>query len=255
MNRSSSALSGPSVDNVIADLDAKITSLVARIKKHEAWDALTSPNADGLFVRLFMKELYLEIYSYQPQVIEATIAIIGRMPKSAPRMIQTMLIHQAQEADHGEVALQDYVALGGDEQYARTRRISPASFAVASFWWGLYRMESPFCYLGALYLFEGLTPLLCQAVLRPLEKQGFPVDALKFVTFHATEDLKHQAMVRKLLTTATARYPDALQAIRYGLDYFMAVYPIPCYEEAYKRAKHEYGAIMEPKTGRIATRQ
>lgn len=228
------------LDAFVNSLEARIQRLLAEVQKTEVWEAVTSPTADPALMKLIMREVYLEIYSYQPHVIEATIAIIGRMPKADPRMIQKMLIHQAEEADHGEMALRDYVALGGDEKYARSRRISPASFAVASLWWGLWRMEDPFAYLGALYPFEGLTPVVSQMVRQAILKNGFPSTALEYINFHAEEDIKHANLVRKLLKYAAKTYPGAAESIRVGIEYFLAVYPIPVWMTAYHRAKAEY---------------
>jgi len=230
----------PALDAFVESLDARIQKLLVEIQQSEVWQAVTSPDTNPAFMRLVMREVYLEIYSYQPHVIEATIATIGRMPKADSRMIQRMLIHQAEEADHGEMALRDYVALGGDEQYARSRRISPASFAVASLWWGLWRMEDPFAYLGALYPFEGLTPIVAQMVRESIVARGFPGSALEYINFHAEEDIKHAQLVRKLLKHAVRTYPTAAESIQAGLEYFLAVYPLPVWNEAYRRGKEGY---------------
>lgn len=227
----------------VDSLDARIDRLLADIKPTPVWQAITEPDTDPALIRLIMREVYLEIYSYQPHVITATISIIGRMPKADARMISKMLIHQAEEADHGEMALRDYVALGGDEQYARARRISPESFAVASVWWGLWHMEDPFAYLGALYPFEGLTPIVSQLARDAVSKKGVPGQALEFITFHAEEDIKHTALVRKLLKYVVGKYPSAAESIRSGIEYFLAVYPIPVWMAAYRRAIAEYEGI------------
>src|SRR5690242_13949811 len=197
------------LDEFVSSLDNRIARLLEEIEQTDVWEAVTSPNTSRPLLRAIMREVYLEIYSYQPHVIEATIAIIGRMPKTDPKMIQRMLIHQAEEADHGEMALRDYVALGGNEQYARTRDISPASFAAASVWWGLWRMADPFCYLGALYPFEGLTPIVSERVRQALRTNGFPENALEYINFHAAEDIKHANLVRKLLKYVVQTYPQA----------------------------------------------
>jgi pyrroloquinoline quinone (PQQ) biosynthesis protein C len=232
------------LDNLVNSLDAHIQCLLEEIKQTEVWQAVTSPTTDSAFMKVIMREVYLEIYSYQPHVIEATIAIIGRMPKADSRMVQKMLIHQAEEADHGEIALRDYVALGGDEAYARSRRISPASFAVASLWWGVWRMEDPFTYVGALYPFEGLTPIVSQMVREAILKKGFPGQALEYINFHAEEDIKHANLVRKLLKYVVMTYPTAADSIKTGIEYFLAVYPIPVWMTAYNRAKGQYGATQ-----------
>ncbi len=223
-------------DSFVDSLDARIQRLLDEIRESDVWQTITSPKTDPAFIKMIMREVYLEIYSYQPHVIEATIAIIGKMPKADPRMIHKMLVHQAEEADHGEMALRDYVALGGDEAYARSRRISPASFAVASLWWGLWKMEDPFTYLGALYPFEGLTPLVSQMVRESILKNGFPANALEYINFHAEEDIKHANLVRKLLKHVVKNYPSATDGIRVGIEYFLAVYPLPVWQTAYDRA-------------------
>ncbi len=232
----------PEHDPFVEALDARIGRTLAEIHQSELWQTLLAEDTDPALVRLMMREVYLEIWGYQPQVIEATIAIISRMPKTDPKMIQRMLIHQSEEADHGEMALRDYGALGGDIAAARRRRPSPAAFAVSSIWWGLWRMEDPFAYLGALYPFEGLTPIVSQAVLERLSSNGraFPANALEFVTFHDTEDVKHANLVRKLLKYVAHTYPSARESIVHGLECFLAVYPIPVWETAFRRARREY---------------
>ena len=73
-----------------------------------------------------MKQVYLEIQWYQPDVIEATIAAIGQFPRSlSAKRVRTMLIHQAEEWDHGEMAVRDYANLGGSEKEARSTRAAP----------------------------------------------------------------------------------------------------------------------------------
>jgi hypothetical protein len=231
--------------DLIAELDRRIESLVDRIYGAEVWLAVMSQSTPAGFAREVLKEVYLEIYSYQPHRIAATIAIIGRMPKDDPKMMNSMLIHQTEEADHGEMALRDYVRLGGDEHYARSRRISPASFAVASIWWGILQMEDPFCYLGALYMFDGLTPIVCQRAVQALGPRDFPKAAMEFLGFHAAGDLGYSRLLRRLLSDAGARYPKASESITYGLDCAMAVYPLPVWQTAYERAKANWKGGME----------
>ena len=228
------------LDEFVASLDARINHLLTEIEQTPVYKAITSPTTEPAFLTAIMREIYLEIYSYQPHVIEATIATIGRMPKADARMIHKMLIHQAEEADHGEMALRDYVSLGGNEQYARSRRISPASFAVASLWWGLWRMEDPFAYLGALYPFEGLTPIVSELARTAILKKGFPENALEYINFHAEEDIKHANLVRKLIKYVVKTYPSAAESITTGIEYFLAVYPIPVWMTAYERAQAEF---------------
>jgi pyrroloquinoline quinone (PQQ) biosynthesis protein C len=227
------------LDRFLLGLDARIAETVKEIEASDVYKAVFSPRTDDQLLRDIMRELYLEVYSYQPQVIEAAIAIIAKMPRSDAKMVTKMLVHQGEEFDHGEMALRDYVALGGDEEYARTVRASPASFAVRSVWWGIWRTEDPFTYLGALYPFEGLTPIVCGRAEQALQRRGFPVTAMEFLRFHAAEDLRHTKMVRDLIEHAVKKYEGAAESIHAGLDYFLQVYPLPVWMTAYKRATRD----------------
>jgi pyrroloquinoline quinone (PQQ) biosynthesis protein C len=224
--------------SISTTLDVRIATLIEQIEAQAFWKALTSPGAKPEFVRAFLREIYLEIISYQPHVIEAAIASIGQMPRSMPvRMVKAMLRHQAEEFDHGEMALRDYVALGGNEDYARRQhKISTASFAVSAVWWMITKLRDPFAYLGALYPFEGLTPIISKSVMSVLAKKAFPGNATEYLTFHSTEDEKHASLIRAMIDETSQRYPEAHDSIIDGMDRFLAVYPVPVWDAAYRRA-------------------
>lgn len=226
-------------EDLIAWLDARIAALLGEIESTEFWRTITSPATDPRLLREMMKEVYLEIFSYQPHAIEGAITAIAQMPRSMPvRMVKAMLRHQAEEFDHGEMALRDYVALGGDEAYARNEhRTSPAAYAVASLWRMIAGQREPFTYLGALYPFEGLTPIVSERVKAVLLQRGFPATALEFVEFHSTEDPKHTELVKHLIQETVTRYPEAERSIKEGLDRFLAIYPLPVWQTAYDRAR------------------
>jgi predicted GNAT family N-acyltransferase len=230
--------------SLIQWLDLRIADILREVEASEFWKAVTSPEADPRLAREAMKEVYLEIFSYQAHAIEGAINAIAKMPRSMPvRMIKAMLRHQAEEFDHGEMALRDYVRLGGDEAYARHHHsISPASYATASIWRTIGLLDEPFSYLGALYPFEGLTPIVSARVKAALLLRGFPTEALEFVEFHSTEDPKHTELIRHLIEETAQRYPDAEQSIRDGLERFLAIYPLPVWDTAYRRACHNLSA-------------
>ena len=71
-----------------------VASLLTDIQDTEFWRVVTDPRTSPLLVREIMKEVYREIAWYQPDVIEATIAVIGQFPRSVPaRRLRTMLHH------------------------------------------------------------------------------------------------------------------------------------------------------------------
>ncbi len=226
---------------VIAILESEVAGLMQEIARTDMWRVLTDPATDPALVRGIMREVYLEIYSYNASIVEATIALIGQMPRSLPvRRLKAMLHHQADEFDHGEMGLRDYVALGGDEARARSQRISPASFAAAGIWWMMVQQRDPFAYLGAEYLFEALTPLVAEAVQPFLARQGFQDEAMGFIKFHAAEDPAHTNLMRQLIKDVVDQYPGAGESVLYGMRCFRAVYPLPVWQGAFDRAVAEH---------------
>jgi pyrroloquinoline quinone (PQQ) biosynthesis protein C len=222
---------------IVEKLDARIERLLEEIRASRVWSVITDPATPPELTRSVMREIYLEIASYQPDVIEAAIAIIGQMPRTLDeRKVKAMLLHQAEEFSHGEMALRDYVALGGDVRAARARRPSAASMAVIGVWWALWKRREPFAYLGALYPFEGLTPIVSSLVKPSLQAAGFSSSALEFITFHSEEDPKHTNLVRHLITEVAAQYPESEEAMLHGIEAFLEVYPLPVWETAYDRA-------------------
>ena len=226
----------PRTVEVTAELDVRIQRVLARVKEQAIWKLITDPKADPGLVRRIAREVYLEIAWYQPDTIEATICTIAQLPRAIPaKLIRAMLQHQSEEWDHGEMALRDYVALGGSEEFARTSRPSPSAYAVASYWRNLAHKRDPVAYLGALYLFEGLTPLVTGLAKPFLRAKGLAA-GMEFVEFHSTEDIQHQRMVRGIIRRVLAMFPERRDSLIHGLDCFEHIYPIPCWGAAYERA-------------------
>lgn len=221
---------------IVAHLDSRIQDVLNDIRASDFWQFVVAPDSPPELVATVMKEIYLEIVMYQPDVIEATIAIIAQMPRTLPvDLFDEMLHHQVEEFDHGEMALRDYIALGGDESFARQRRMSPSAFSIAAMWRFLCHKRDPFTYLGALYPFEGLTPIITEMVKSHLKAKGMKRRSMEFIDYHSTADLEHTAMVKKLIETIADQYPKSKESICYGIEYFLAVYPIPAWESAYQR--------------------
>lgn len=232
--------------NLVTYLDNRVRQLAADVQAGDLWKFLSNPTTPPAQVQAVMREVYLEIFAYNASIVEATIALIGQMPRSLPpRRLKAMLHHQADEFDHGEMALKDYVALGGDEKLARSQRISPESFAAAGIWWMMVHKRDPFAYLGAEYLFESLTPMLAEAVHPFLAAKGMKTESLGFIEFHAKEDISHTNLMQQLIFDVATQYPEACESIAYGFDCFVAVYPQPVWRAAFDRAMAGIsGAVM-----------
>lgn len=229
---------------VVDWLEQRVDALFKRVQGQEFWHAITSGSLDTRLVQEIMKEQYLQIVGYQPDAIEGAIAAIAQFPRSLdPRLIRSMLVHQADEWDHGEMALRDYVGLGGNECHARQRPMSAEAFSVAAVWRLIAHKRDPFCYLGALYLFEGLTPQVTAAVKGHLRRGGVSEDSLEYIEFHSTEDIKHANLVNHLISTVARQYPESVASMKYGYECFEHIYPMPVWAKAYERAKATLGGV------------
>jgi len=232
-----------SPSEVMEFLDSRIQNVLLQFKDSELWRVVSSPETDPRLIQETMKEVYLEIIMYQPDVIEATIAVIAQMPRTLDvSLFEEMIHHQVEEFDHGEMALRDYIGLGGDEEFARHRRMSPTAFSTAAVWRMLAHMRDPFAYLGALYPFEGLTPIVSEMVKGILRDKGFKDNSTEFVEYHSTADLEHTRLVKELIMKIAKEYPESKAGMCYGINYFLAVYPLPVWNAAFKRAQEAIAA-------------
>lgn len=220
-------------------LDKRMAAVLAEVEQSEVYRLLADPSTSPRLTAAIVKYILLEVFSYGPHVTEATFTAVGRVPKNRPDLMRPMILHDLSEVDHGEMALKDFIKLGGDEAWARSRRITPASFAMGATCRMLAERENPFAYLGYMYLFEGLTPILTARAQEFLQAKGFPIDAQRFIDVHATEDIAHASFLRDLVIRVVTEYPEAASAIEYGFDCFATVYPLPIWKAAVEQARAE----------------
>lgn len=221
---------------LLAWLDARLAEHLSKIETSPAYRCVESESTSRQLATAVVREVMLEVFSYGPLITEATFTAIGRWPKTRPDLMKMATTHILDEVDHCEVALRDYIQLGGNEESARARRMSPAAFAMAATCKLLAEREDPFAYLGFMYLFEALTPTLSQRALQVLARKNFAAAAQTFIDLHATEDIKHTAFLRGLMTKVVRDFPAAAESIKYGLECFACVWPLPVWEAAHARA-------------------
>lgn len=225
------------IEAFLDQIESRLAEAIEQIERSEVWRLVTSPKTDPALVKAIMREVYREIFSYQPHTVEAAFQIVGRMPKTETKLIKTLIHHYIEEIDHQFQAARDFAALGGDEKLARSVRISPASFAVAAVWRTLATIESPFTYLGILMPFEAVTPIVTEKVMAVFKQRGLMKDSQEFIAFHAHADVGHARLARQLIRQVVSKFPEAREAIQYGMDCFLHVYPLPVWNEALRRAQ------------------
>jgi hypothetical protein len=211
----------------VSRLEHKVQEIVASAEQSELWQTLAHPDTPPRQVAAIIKYVMLEVSSYGPLVVEATLRAIGRMPNTRLDLMRPMVSHLMSEVGHGEMALNDFIKLGGDEAWARRRPLTPASYAMGATRRMLAERENPFGYLGYMYLFESVTPIMAERVQGFLQAKGFPVEAQRFIDEHAEVDIKHADLMTKLVVKVVHDFPEAGVAIAFAADSFAVVYPLP----------------------------
>jgi len=234
----------PSSEEFVVTLDKMVDDLLGSVEQSEIYRLVSSPETPAPLVALIVKYILLEVFSYGPQVTEATFTAIGRFPKTRPDLMKPLILHDLSEVDHGEMALTDFIKLGGSESWARDRKISPCSFAMGATCRMLGERESPFAFLGYMYPFETLTPILTERAQGFLKMHGFPIEAQVFIDTHAEEDIGHANLLALMVKRVVEDFPEAKAEILYGFECFTQVYPLPIWEHALKLAKAELAERM-----------
>lgn len=223
---------------VVSALSARIASVVDDFRASDIWSAVSDTGTPRGVVAAILREIYFEVCCYQPLTTKAGFLMIGSIEASERKVMKSLLLHKWDEVEHVQWAERGFLALGGDP--SRLERASqhptPQAFAVAAVWDRLATQVHPLAYIGAEYLFESLTAEITKFALPALERAGLGGDGLYFVSEHATEDIKHTNLLGYLADDVCARRPELVEPMLYAFDCFRAVYPMPIWMEAYRRA-------------------
>lgn len=223
-------------------LDSRLIETLHRVEHCEFFAMLEDPDSDPRRSLAFMREIMVDIWSYQKPITEALFTAVGRIGTqiSQQPLIRAMIAVQIEEIGHGHLALLDYVALGGDEHFAIARRPSPAAQAFIAVVRQLCEREDPLTHLGVMYFLEKFTVLVTRRVTGLLQSKRYPDDRLQFMRLHAEEDVRHSDMLANAINEALSIYADAEESIEYGFDCFAQVYPEPVWQRAFERSESEF---------------
>lgn len=228
--------SSPSVTDINTALQQALDNLVQDIEQTGFYKTLTAPDTDRDHIAEVFKHIYLSIYQYQPHVTQATFNAVGRMPKHSEKLIKKMIIQQVEEVEHADMALRDYLRLGGDKNLA-AGPIFPECAAVAAMCHFLGGHCHPAAYLGFMYIFEALIPIMATKAQEVMGSANYLPVVREFVDLHATEDIRHTNMILAVIEEVVTNDPGAVDAILFGLRAFIRIYPIPVWSAAHERAK------------------
>ncbi len=226
---------GDAAKSVLHTLERRLEAVWRSVERSSIWQTLTAHDTPTPVARAIIREVMFSVHQYQPLTTEAGFAMLGRLPKGEARLLMSLLSHKAEEAEHGLWATRDFTRLGGPDDRLEME-LSPAAFAAVSVWDRMARVEEPFGYIGAEYLFECLTMLVAPRVTEVLSRRGLPLEQFGFVSEHAVEDIKHTNLIVHWILEMATRYPQSGAAMIRCFDYFASVYPLPVWGEAFERA-------------------
>lgn len=214
-------------------MQLRTANLLQKLGQSAPYRSLFSPATPMAAVKEFVRNVLFETHSYGHHVTEAAFTGLGRLPKSKPQIIAGFSEQLIDEVFHPEIAGQDFIRLGGSAT-DHPVRLSPESFAVAATARTLATHESPFCYLGFIYLLENTTPILADRVQQLFASRQFDQIG-RFIPLHAKEDIKHQQLIQEHTENLVTLFPEAAADIQWGFDCFAAVYPLPIWQCAFAK--------------------
>lgn len=154
----------------------------------------------------------------------ATVYFRGRQRD----LVRTFFSHAASEIGHDQLALNDYVSLGGDNRNIPYENPLPATTALLAY--GFYQIYNlnHLGYLGYLFFLEFNGTSSGETIMKALSSIGVPDNAMTFLRDHAEIDVGHNKLME--------RYVDCL---------VMSEADIDCVTYAMKTTGYLYAQMVE----------
>jgi len=156
--------------------------------------------------RSYLKEVYFYVRE-NPQIqVFGTAYFRGRQR----RMVRNMFKHATSEVGHEQLALNDYVALGGNADAVPYKNPLPATAALTSYaYYQIYNLN-PLGYLGYLFFLEFSPTQIGDSLADQLLAIGAPEGSLTWLREHIEADIGHNKMME--------RYVEALLKTEADID-------------------------------------
>lgn len=220
------------------ELASRSAALLKEFEHSDVHHGFFQSYTESTAVRTVVRRLLFEVATYGPWITSATFTAVGRLSQIWPN-VTPFAEHLLEEVPHPTLAMEGFLALGGEPREAAAGKLSPASFALAAVCRRIAEEEHPTSYLGYVYLLESTTVTLAVRLQDLLASAELEVP---FLTVHATEDVGHTRGVAAGIDALVEKMPEARPAIIDGFDYFSSVYPLPIWSSALQAAQRELGS-------------
>lgn len=147
--------------------------------------------------RSYMKQVYYYVRE-NPQIQAlGTVYFRGRQRY----MVRNVLKHSISEVGHEQLALNDYVQLGGDPSKVPYKNPHPATIALTSYAYFQIYNQNPMGYLGYLFFLEFAPTQAGPKIGEQLLACGVPENALTWLREHVDLDQGHTKMMERYVET------------------------------------------------------
>jgi pyrroloquinoline quinone (PQQ) biosynthesis protein C len=164
----------------------------------------------------YLKETY---YHTRENPISQLIAVRS-FSRHNHEILSKYVAHARSEISHDLLALNDYVALGGNREEVLCGTPLPDTEAMIGYTYYCAYLDTPLKYLGYLFHVEALPTLQGQDYIKLLTDSGVPENAVTFLKEHADVDPSHSRLMAQYLEALVQTQDDELilkQAIKTGM--------------------------------------
>jgi len=173
---------------------------------------LASGNLTTEAYRSYLRQTFYYVRENPQLQALATIYFRGRQRD----MIKGFYAHASSEIGHEQLALNDFVTLGGDDTYTPYQNPLPATTALTSFAYYQIYNQNPLGYLGYLFFLEFVPTQAGDAISQHLRTAGVPENAMTFLRDHMEIDVSHNRLMEQYAKRLLKTEAD-LAAVHYAM--------------------------------------
>ncbi len=163
--------------------------------------------------RSVTRELYHQVRETPQLFAMATTKFKGRQRD----LVKMVLSHCISEIGHEQLALNDYVTLGGDGDRIPYETPLPATTALFGYWHYQITNLRPIGFLGYVFFLEFLPTNVGNGLKDMLFKIGVPEAAVSFLAEHNEADVHHNRLMEKYAEGLIVNEAD-FSAVVYGMQ-------------------------------------
>lgn len=197
---------------VIDRLKERFQPALAEFVASEPVRWLTSGRMTPLEYRAILREVFHHTRENPQLQALATVYFRGRQRD----LVRSFFAHAASEIGHDQLALNDFVTLGGDAARVPYQNPLPATTALLAYgYYQIYNLN-PLGYLGYLFFLEFTPTQTGVGMMDKLRNVGVPDGALTFLRDHTQIDQGHNRLMAKYAESLVGSDED-LDCIAYAM--------------------------------------